>query len=63
MKSLTSIGLALAAGLLSTGSAHAGIIYDNGGPNQVGNEIGDNYTASADEFTLIAGANTIGGVN
>src|SRR6185437_14075486 len=57
---------ALAAGFFTAGSASAAIIYDNGGPNQTNLYFGDSsyvYTEAAENFTLAAGANTIGDVH
>jgi hypothetical protein len=58
--------VALAAALLATGSADAGPIYNNGGPDHVVLQLADTtyaYSQVAEEFTLASGSNTIGGVN
>lgn len=59
--------MAGAAILLAAASANAAQIYDNGGPNQYGGYTADTSfptsTQIADEFSLTAGNNTIGGIH
>jgi PEP-CTERM motif-containing protein len=64
---LGRIGLVLTAGLLRTGSADAGIIFDNGGPDQNAAFFADttstySISIAADDFTLST-SSTISGVN
>jgi len=57
---------ALTAAFLAAGNASAGVIYDNGGPNQSANQLADTtffFTEAADEFSLVAGGTTIGDVH
>jgi hypothetical protein len=64
----TSLFLAatVCTALLGVAPAVAGVVYDNGGPNQANAYYADSsfaFTQSADDFTLSAGADTITGVN
>jgi len=62
----TLLPAALAAAFVAAGNAHAGVIYDNGGPNQSANQLADTtyfFTEAADEFSLVAGSTTIGDVH
>jgi hypothetical protein len=52
--------IVLAALLLGLSSlATAGIVYDNGGPDQAGGGMVNNYSASADDFVLIKQTNIV----
>ena len=61
-----ALPVALAAAMLAAGNARAGVIYDNGGPNQTANQLADTtyfFTEAADEFSLALGSNTVGDVH
>jgi hypothetical protein len=52
--------IVLAALLFGLSSlAAAGIVYDNGGPDQAGGGMVNNYSASADDFVLIQQTNIV----